>query len=233
MIPIDYLNRMDNFGGENVSAADCFEALTEQQKKLVENSTTVLEFKAGETIIKQGFVATHVLFVEEGLAKLDVTNDGKTSTASLISKGAFVGIICSFACRTLDFSSVALEKTIVRMINMEVFVQLIRENGEFAVKMIRHMSSLTNNMVHWITRMADKNVEGALGILLLEMAQAYQSNAFILPVSRVVLAEMAGYSKESTINTLSEFNRDGIVKVNGKKIEILQPDRLRQIILNG
>jgi CRP-like cAMP-binding protein len=40
---------------------------------------------------------------------------------------------------------------------------------------------------------------------------------------------MLGYSKESVINTLSKFNREGIISIQDKKIQILDKKRLIQI----
>ena len=218
---------------EPIRAIDCFNALTCDQKIEVENSTTLLQFTKGETIIKQGFVASHILYIEKGLVKLDVTNDSKVSTVKLLGDGSFIGIVCSFACKNLDFSAVALENTNLKMINMDVFLSLIKENGEFALKLIRHMSSNTNSIVHRTSRLFNKNVEGSLSLILLELSEAYQNNEFTLPVTRIGLAAMAGCSKESTINTLAKFHADAIIEVKDKHIKILKPERLELIVKNG
>jgi CRP-like cAMP-binding protein len=216
-----------------ISAQDCFNALTPDQKMMVEKSTTLLQFSKGETIIKQGFVASHILYIEKGLAKLDVTNDSKISTLKLLGDDSFVGIICSFACKNLDFSAVALEDTTIQMINMDVFLSLIKENGEFALKLIRHMSLNTNSMVHRTSRLSNKNVEGSLALILHELSEIYHRSEFTLPVTRVGLASLAGCSKESTINTLAKFHNDEIIEIKDKHIKILKPESLELIIKNG
>ncbi len=216
-----------------VSTQDCFDALTPDQKKMVENSTTMLHFKKGETIIKQGYVASHILYLEKGLAKLDVTTDGKTSTVKLLSNDSFVGIVCSFACHSLNFSAVALEDTLIRMIDMEVFLRLIRENGEFALKLVRHMSGKTNSMVHWMSRLSNKNVAGALAMILLEFSEVYGSNTFTLPVTRVGLSSLVGCSRESVLNALAQFHDDGLLVADGKHITLLKPESLDLILRNG
>lgn len=233
MHSLNYLSRRESSDNEFVTVEMCFDALSPEQQLLVDKSTTILEFKSHETIIKQGFVADHIMLIESGVARLDVTNDGKISTVALLSEGSFVGIMCSFACKNMDFSSVALEKTVVRLINMDVFQQLIRENGEFALKMIRHMSGMTNRMVHWITRISDKNVDGALALMMNEFHRVYSSDEFKLPVSRVELAEMCGFSKESVINSLRSMHENGLLYVDGKKVRILEPDRLKIIAVNA
>lgn len=218
---------------EPIRAIDCFKALTYDQKTRVENSTTFLQFSKGETIIKQGFVASHILYIEKGLVKLDVTNDSKVSTLKLLGEASFIGMICSFAHKNLDFSAVALEETNIKMINMNVFLSLIKENGEFALKLIRHMSSNTNSIVHRTSRLFNKNVEGSLSLILLELSEAYQSKEFTLPVTRIGLASLAGCSKESTINTLAKFHNDAIIEIKDKRIKIIKPESLELIVKNG
>ena len=216
-----------------VSAEECFAALTADQSELVEKSTTTLMFSKGETIIKQGYVATHVLYIEQGLARLDVTDDHKTSTVRLLNKGSFVGIICSFACKSVDFSAIALEETTIRMINMDLFQNLVKENGEFALKLIRHMSSNTNSMVHWISRLAAKNVEGSLAMVLQEFSNVYDAASFTLPLTRIGLASLAGCSKESAIHVLTRFHNDGIIELKEKHVTIIDANRLDLIIRQG
>jgi len=232
---MNFEHQIDNYQREyqSFSAKDCFDSLTPDQKKMVEKATTLLQFAKGETIIKQGYVASHILYIEKGLAKLDVTNDSKLSTLKLLSNDSFVGIMCSFSCKSLDFSAIALEDTTIRMINMDLFLSLIKENGEFALKLMRHMSSLTNHIMHRTSRLAGKNVEGSLAMILQEFSEIYASNSFSLPVTRIGLASLAGCSKESTIHTLAKFHNDGIILLKDKLISILKPESLELIIKNG
>ena len=53
-----------------VTADMCFAALTEAERQEWSNAKTEIYFEAGETIIKQGFVASNIMLLEEGLAKL-------------------------------------------------------------------------------------------------------------------------------------------------------------------
>lgn len=218
---------------EVVTAQQCFDVLTEEEKAVLIVNRRVIEFEAGETIIKRGYIANSILFLEEGLAKLDVQIDGKNSTISLVPPKSFIGIICSFACHDFSFSSIALEKTRISLYDMDLFEDLIHNNGKFAFMLIRHMSLITNSLVHHTARFIHKNIEGSLSLLLLEFSHIYNSSKFVLPLNRIELANMIGYSKESVINSLSKLNKEGILKVHEKSIEILDVDKLKNISKNG
>lgn len=216
-----------------VTAKNCFEALTANEIEELFKSKVTIEFEAGETIIKKGFVASNIMFLEEGLAKLDVVNDNHTSTVGLIQPQSFVGIICTFASHNFEFSATALEKTKISVFDIKIIEKFVQCNGTFACQLIRHTSAITNRLVHHITRFNHKNIEGALSIILDDFSLVYQSSSFTLPVNRIELAKMLGYSKESVINTLSKFNKEGILKVQDKHIEIIDSERLKQISIKG
>jgi len=223
-----YLKKENKISEIN-SAEQCLLALSDQEKEEVLKSSVEVDFQKGETIIKKGFVASSIIYLKQGLAKLDIEIDGKPATVGLIPEKSFVGIICTFANRNLNFSSVALEKSRVVLIDIQVLEKLIRQNGDFAFLLIKHMSCLTNQIVHHITRYSHKNIDGSLSILLLDFAAVYKSDIFTLPVKRKEMANIIGYSKESVINTLSKFKRDGLIEMAGREVKILNREMMQHI----
>lgn len=225
----DFINKETAFNFEFLDAKACLNNLTEQeQNELLENKNDI-EFEPGEIIIKRGIAVSHVFYLIEGLAKIEIVNDGKTTTIGLIQSHAFIGIICCFAYENFDFTATALEKTKVSFIDKLVFEKFIKTNGDFALDLIRHMSGSSNGLYHRITTLSQKNIDGALSIILLDFAEIYNSNSYTIPMVRKELANMLGYSKESVINTLSKFNKEKIIKVSDRKIEILNVEKLKQI----
>lgn len=225
----DVENKTNGTKSSFISAKGLLEFLTDEEREELLENKTVVEFEAGETIIKEGFVASNIMYIAEGLVKLDVSTGRQTSTVSLMSSNSFIGIICTFAGRNLSFSATALENTRISLFDINLFEKFIRQNGEFAFQLIRHTSAMTSQIVHHISKFSHRNIEGTLSILLCDFSKIYNSENFTLPVNRKEIAKMLGYSKESVINTLSKFNREGIISVRDKKIEILDMKMLKQI----
>lgn len=221
-------NQKSNFD-KYISADMCFDTLTAKEKTELFDNKIEIDFTPGETIIKRGFAASNILYLKSGLAKLDIVTDKHTSTVSLVPANSFVGIICTFASHNFDFSAIALEETTIYSFDMKLFEKFVHQNGEFACHLIKHMSALTNMLVHKVSRLNHKNIEGALSIILLEFSKIYESDNFTIPVNRKELANMLGYSKESVINTLSKFNKERIIEVQDKRIKIIDKLRLQQI----
>jgi CRP-like cAMP-binding protein len=211
------------------SAQECLDLLSADEKKELINHKINLEFNVGEVIIRRGVLANHIPFLIEGLVKIEFVNDNKLATVALVQSNSFIGIVCCFAFEKFDFTVTAIENSKVSLLEKEVFINFIRKNGEFSLALIKHMSGVANGMLHRLTRMSQKNIEGALSIIILDFAAIYNSTTFTLPMKRKELAEMLDYSKESVINTLSKYNSEGIINVDGKKIEILDMEKLVQI----
>lgn len=229
----DFLREKTQLEYDFLNAKECLNMLSDDEKEILVQHKTDLEFKAGETIVKRGAVVSNLLYVTEGLVKLEVVNDNKVSTLGLVQSHSFVGLICCFAFKNFDFTAVALENTKVSFIEIDVFETFIKTNGEFSLALIKHMSGIANSLFHRMTRLSQKNIDGALSILLLDFMEIYKTPNFSLPVVRKELANILGYSKESVINTLSKFNKEGILNVSDRNIEILDRKKLEQISILG
>ena len=66
-------------------------------------------------------------------------------------------------------------------------------------------------------------------LLLYFSEDVYSSEEFDLPLTRKEMAEYVGMTTENVIRTLSEFRKDGILKIYGKTIQIANMDSLKSI----
>lgn len=69
---------------------------------------------------------------------------------------------------------------------------------------------------------------------LLEFSESiFQSESFTLPISQSELANLVDTSRESVSRVLTEFDKDGLIKIKGKQIAILNKKSLNLISQNG
>ncbi len=207
--------------------------LSEDERELVIENSTLVTFKKNETIIKQGYMADNILYLEKGLVKLSVDDKIRSTVFKIVADDTFVGLMCSFVKRTVDFSAVAINPSTIRLIDRDIFEGLIRNNGEFAVSVVCRMSAMTNKIVHDLIYLSHKHADGAICTILMELSFIFKSNSFQMPFTRIELADTVGYSKESVITCLSSLQRENIIKASGKNIEIIDPKRLEIIARNG
>ena len=107
----DFLQKESCFNQKILDAQGCLNKLTDEEKVLLVNTKHDIEFQPGESIVKRGMLVNNVLYLTEGLAKLELENDNKSATVALINSHSFIGIVCCFAFEQFDFNATALEKT--------------------------------------------------------------------------------------------------------------------------
>lgn len=207
----------------------CFDSLSGRDLNMIISNSTQLIFKKNESIIKQGSFSTHIFYVLEGLAKIDIETDKKRNTIRVATQYRFIGLSHAFFDKTYHFSATAMEPTTVLLIDIAVFKQLIKTNGSFAMGIIETMSLTSHRQITRMVMYSNKNIEGSLATFLMHYSNITNSSKFKLPFSRKEIAETIGYSRESVIHTFTKFNKEKIIKVEDKNIEILNIELLIKI----
>ncbi len=69
---------------------------------------------------------------------------------------------------------------------------------------------------------------------LLEFSdKIFMSDTFTIPLTQAELANLVDTSRESVSRVLTEFDKDEIIKIKGKQIEIVNKKSLKLISQNG
>jgi len=99
------------------------------------------------------------------------------------------------------------------------------------------MIELCKNELEVFCRCANrtqKQIRGKIADVLLEFSdKIYNSTIFTIPLTQEELGDLVDSSRESISRVLAEFDKDGIIKIIGKKIEILNKKSLLLISANG
>ena len=214
---------------------DYFEALTKEQAELISKNEVIVDFKKGETICKQGTLASHIVFIEEGFVKITIEDCNKTLILKVIPEGNILGLTAlSEQSSTFQYSAVAYVKTKARLIDINVFKQIVKENAEFSYNLL---SMLALNNIQIYSRffcLTNKQSYGKLADVLLCLSdRVYKKSEFELLLSRKELAELADMSTENVIRILKKFKEDGLIELNGKLLTIKNYESLLQISTHG
>ena len=214
---------------EFISDTFLFKDITENElENLVLESTEVV-FDKNEMIYKSGSYVSHVYYLLDGHAKIFLDADGKEGIVKLVKPGWFIGLLSIFAYETYQFSAAAVEKCIVREIKTSALKGIIMENPLFALKFIKEISLLSNDLTRYLVLKYQKNVRGRLADILLHLSEnIYKSNSFKLSFTRRELGSLANTSTESIIRMLSDFRSNGLISFDGQLIIINDHEALRR-----
>jgi CRP/FNR family transcriptional regulator len=77
-------------------------------------------------------------------------------------------------------------------------------------------------------------MRGKIADVLIELSERiYNSDIFKIPLTQEDLGNLVDSSRESVSRVLTEFEKDGIIKLSGKKVEIINKHSLSLISANG
>jgi CRP-like cAMP-binding protein len=189
------------------------------------------QFKKGEKIIEQGGEITEFTYLKEGLVKLFRQGDGEKEQIIAIAKPFdFVSLLSVFSEKYYNYSVTAIEDSITCILDLSFIKLIIGSNGALALNILEKMSRASDNIIVNLLNIRQKQLRGRIAVILLYFSdKVYSKSVFDLPLSRKEIAEYIGMTTENVIRIFSEFRLDGIIKINGKTIEIADVERLRVI----
>ncbi len=208
-----------------------YELLCDNEKILIDQHSVSLNFKKGETVCKQGAFASHIFFLEEGLVKLYLEEKNKNLILSLSTNKNLLGLASIFEGNNkLPYSISAYTDSRIRMIDIQIFRQLLNQNATFSYRIINILNESTAQIYGRFFSLTQKQLHGRLADILLCLSnRIFKSNSFELPLSRADLGDLTGMSTESVIRMMKEFKEDGLIDMHCKSIELLDVARLERI----
>ena len=205
--------------------------ISEKDFDKLEKASVKLNFKKGETILKQGVTPTHVIYLEKGIVKFNYENEsGKNLILTIVSAPKILGGANLFYKDNNLFSFIAVEDCEAIMIDSKVIQDVLMDNSKFAMMMFQVASEMFKKSVMNFISLAHKQKEGRIADVFLYLAdEVYHNMSFVLSLTRKEIAEYAGCSTENVIMTLSKWQNEKIVSLDGKSIAIKDVERLKHI----
>lgn len=209
----------------------CFEKLRPEELELLEASSVVIRYNKREIICKQGGFVSHVMYVEQGLAKVFLDDGSNSLVLKIIPSGNLLGLSSlSEENNTYPYSAMAYVASEIKQIDVKVFRQLLSRNAEFAREVIDILNANSVQIYGRFFCLTHKQAYGRLADILLCLSnRVFKQTEFDLPLSRRDLAELSGMSSETVIRMLKKFSDDGLIAMEGKSLKVLDYERLSRI----
>ena len=202
--------------------------ITKDEFELVRRTSVQLNFDKGETIIKQGAKSQQLVFLHKGIVKFNYQNEsGKNFIMTIVNGPKLLGGANLFFKETNIFSLVAVEKCELCFIDSRALRNLAMHNGNYTLALCERMVEMFQSSIFNFISLAHKQVHGRIADILIYLwEQVYSKGEYDFVLSRKELAEYAACSTENVITTLSKFNKEGIITIQGKKIIINDLNKL-------
>jgi CRP-like cAMP-binding protein/FixJ family two-component response regulator len=189
----------------------------------------VKTYKKKSGIFMEGELPNALFFINSGNVKSFRTNaDGKELIISLYKTGDFFGYEAILENTHYGESAVALEDSELVIIPRHDFLTLLHSNPEISRTFVTLLCKKISEKEAQLLNLAYNSVRQRTAEALLRIHDMKASD--VVSVSRDDLAKMVGTASESVIRVLSDFREEGIINIEGGKINVLHPHKLEQVV---
>jgi len=210
-----------------------FRHLEEQEVQEIMFNKITETYKRGSIVYRQGNRMKGFCCVQSGIIKIYQTGfDGKEQIIRFAKSGDIIGyrsvVSNEPACTTTE----VIEEAVLCHIPTEILLKLVKNNGNFAVELMKLTCKELGEANSYITDIAQKTVKERLAEILIHLDGEFgEDSQGILNISltREELSNIVGTATESIIRLLSEFKTLGYIEINGRKIKILDRPGLKYI----
>lgn len=187
----------------------------------------VRPLKRGEILFFQGDPALGLYLLLDGHVRIyKASPDGKEFTLHQIRPGEMFAEAAIFRDEGYPANCAALKDSTVALLPRDKFFAMLQESPQVSIKMMGSLSSFLREFNRTIEDLSLKEVPARLASFLLTEYEKTGKTTVILTTTKAELANQLGTIAETLSRNLRKLREQGVIAVNGNRIEILDRDRL-------
>lgn len=208
-------------------------ALNKDELLKMADCKTSFTIKKGDPIFEEGDTLKGVFCIKDGICKLSkLSSNGKDQIVKLVKPGELLGQRSMISEEIANLSAIALEDMEVCFIPKTEILGFFNDNNAFSMNVMKSICGDLKDADDHMVSMAQKNVKARLAEALIYLHDTFGINedaSLHIQLSREELSGIIGTATESCIRLLSEFNKLGIIELEGKRIIIKEISKLKRI----
>ena len=210
-----------------------FATLTADEARSLLAPGAVRYYKKGEQVYSEGTRIKGCYFVYSGIIKIYQTgHEGKNQIIKFDREGDIFGFRSVIRREPACSSVETLTDAILCYIPDAALLHLIKSNAGFAYDMVQIACKELGESNHYIRDIAQKSVRERLAEVLLTIAADFgmeKDGTLKLNITREDLSNIVGTATETVIRLLSDYKSEGLVDSLGRKIVLLNIEKLKTI----
>ena len=216
------------------SIPDLWQLLTTEQRTLLVQNVTVQKYKKNETIYCEGETPVHLMSLLRGKVKIYKEGvGGRSQIIRVLKPNEYFGYRAYFAGGDFVTAAAAFEPCALCLIPMPTIMTLLKENNDLGLFFIKQLSKDLGISDERTVNLTQKHIRGRLAESLLFLQDTYgvEEDGFTLSIylSREDLANLSNMTTSNAIRTLSNFASEKLIAIDGRKIKIIEVEKLKKI----
>lgn len=214
--------------------ADMWSPLNEEQREFLSNHFTIQSYKKNEIIHCEGERPTHLMCLLAGKVKIYKDGvGGRSQIIRMIKPVEYFGYRAFFAREDYVTAAAAFEPSVICLIPMTAIVTLVSQNNELAMFFIKQLSIDLGIADERTVNLTQKHIRGRLAESLLFLKESYgleeDGSTLSIYLSREDLANLSNMTTSNATRTLSQFATERLITIDGRKIKIIDEEKLKKI----
>ena len=214
--------------------ADMWEPLNDEQREILASHFTLQTYKKNEVIHCEGETPTHLMCLLSG--KVKVYKDGvggRSQIIRVIKPVEYFGYRAYFSGADYITAAAAFEPSLICLIPMTTITQLVTQNNALAMFFIKQLSIDLGVADERTVSLTQKHIRGRLAESLIFLKESYgveeDGSTLSIYLSREDLANLSNMTTSNAIRTLSQFANEKLIAIDGRKIKLIDEEKLKKI----
>ena len=213
-----------------------WQALTQEERIYLRESANLQIFKKNQLIYCCDDEPKNLVCLVSGMAKIYKYEIGMNHQhiVRLAKAGDVFGYRSFLAKENYKNNAVALEPSQAYLIPVKIFEQIMHANCRFAMYLMQTLAKELGNADSNLATLTQKNMRGRMAQTIISLKDNFGldagTNDLHAKLSRIDLAYLSNMTTSNAIRTLSKFVAENIISVNRRTIQILNEEKLRNIV---
>lgn len=210
-----------------------FKKLSQDELNFIFFNNNMETAERGKVIYSEGSRIKGCFFLYSGILKIYKTGaEGKEQIIRFAKEGDLIGFRSVINQELACTSAKAINEAVLCYIPGSALTQLIKSNSEFAFELIKLTCKELGESNCYLTDIAQKSVKERLAEVILQLVDDFgldSDKTMKITITREELANIVGTATESVIRLISEFKSEGILESKGRKLRIMNKNKLTEI----
>jgi CRP-like cAMP-binding protein len=214
--------------------SDIWRLLTDQEHDVLRTESRVRLYKRNQLIYTEGEEPHEMMCLLQGKVKIFKSGvGGRSQIMRMVRPVQYFGYRAFFAQEKYLTNAAAFEPSEVCLIPMSIVCDFIKENSQLAMFFIRQLSTDLGIADERTVSLTQKHIRGRLAEAILFLLDSYgleeDGSTLSIYLAREDLANLSNMTTSNAIRTLSTFVSERILAIDGRKIRVLDSNRLEKI----
>jgi len=212
---------------------DVWRLLNEQERELLRRNAYIQHYKKNQKIYSEGDEPQDLMCLLKGKVKIYKEGvGGRSQIIRMIRPIQYFAYRAYFAQENYLTDAAAFEPSTVCMVPMKIVNDLLKGNFKLCQFFIKQLSIDLGIADERTVNLTQKHIRGRLAESLVFLIDSYgleDDNTINIYLSREDLANLSNMTASNAIRTLSNFVTEKAIALDGRKIKVIDEEKLRKI----